>query len=82
MLSSNATEATVDFFLGAMQQQSPDVNPKIIISDRDWAQINPAQQQWPLTLVLLCWWHVLHAWHQHLQIYEHLKLWELLKGWI
>ena len=82
MLSSNATEATVDFFMGAVQTRSPKVNPKIIMSDRDWAQINPAQRRWPLALVLLCWWHVLHAWHQHLQIYEHPVLWGLLKGWI
>ena len=82
MLSSNATEATVDFFMGAVQTWSPKVNPKIIMSDCDWAQINPAQRRWPLALVLLCWWHVLHVWHQHLQIYEHPVLWGLLKGWI
>ena len=50
--------------------------------DCDWAQINPAWRWWPLALVMLCWWHVLHVWHQHLQIYEHPVLWELLKGWI
>lgn len=82
MLSSNATEDTVDFFMGAVQTQSPEVNPDVIMSDRDWAQINPARRHWPLALLLLCWWHVLHAWHQHLQIYQHPLLWQLLKGWI
>ena len=33
MLSSNATEATVDLFMGAVQTRSPKVNPKIIMSD-------------------------------------------------
>lgn len=82
MLSSNGTEESVDFFMGAVQTQSPTVTPKIIMSDRDWAQINLARRRWLLALILLCWWHVLHAWHQHLQIYEHPVLWDLLKGWI
>ena len=82
MISSNGTEATVDHFIAALKKNNPGVNPRVIMSDFDWCQINVARRHHPAALVLLCWWHVLHAWQQHLRIDEHPELWKLLKGWI
>lgn len=52
------------------------------MSDRDQAQINAIKIVYPEVPVLLCWWHVLHAWQQHFVPTAHPELWELLKGWI
>src|ERR1700720_101837 len=82
MISSNGMEATVDHFIAALKKNNPGVNPRVIMSDFDWCQINVARRHHPAALVLLCWWHVLHAWQQHLRIDEHPELWKLLKGWI
>lgn len=35
-----------------------------------------------LTFILLCWWHVLHAWQLHFHISTNPELWDLLKQWI
>jgi hypothetical protein len=59
--------------------------------DFDWAQINACKLtsvDWKqmdtqqTTFILLCWWHVLHAWQQHFHISLHPELWDLLKKWI
>ncbi|KAF7372286.1 hypothetical protein MVEN_00088300 [Mycena venus] len=34
------------------------------------------------SLLLLCWWHVLHAWQKHFVITHFTELWDKLKGWI
>ncbi|KAJ7599804.1 hypothetical protein C8J56DRAFT_1072439 [Mycena floridula] len=50
--------------------------------DRDLAQIAACRRAYPDAQILLCWWHVLHAWQQHFRIVDHEKLWEILKKWI
>lgn len=82
MICSNATEATISFFLGALREHNPSVIPKWWMSDRDPAQMNSIKSKYPESLLLLCWWHVLHAWQQHFSTREFPRLWELLKGWI
>ena len=72
----------VDYFIAALKKNNPGVNLQVIMLDFDWCQINAARRHHPTALVLLCWWHVLHAWQQHLHINQHLELWKLLKGWI
>lgn len=52
------------------------------MSDRDHAQINSCMKIWTTAIVFLCWWHVLHAWQQHLRIGDHPELWDLLKQWV
>jgi hypothetical protein len=79
MVSSNAKEATVTFFLMNLKKRSPGVNPKWIMSDKDWAQMNTIQSIYPSATLLLCWWHVFHAWHQHFVMQHYLELWELMK---
>ncbi|KAJ7347674.1 hypothetical protein DFH08DRAFT_960107 [Mycena albidolilacea] len=51
------------------------------MSDFDWAQINACWDVYH-SLILLCWWHVLHAWQQHFHISQNPELWELLKKWV
>lgn len=82
MLSSNGTEATVDFFLAKLRKANPNVKPKIFMSDKDHAQMNSIKRRYPESRLLLCWWHVLHAWQQHFVTTHYPELWELMKGWI
>ena len=80
MLASSGTEETISYFLSLVREQSPSVIPIHIMSDRDFAQINTCMCQFPTAIILLCWWHVLHAWQQHLAISRHPELWKLLKA--
>jgi hypothetical protein len=82
MISSNATQETVTFFLFKLRAASPHVKPKWVMSDKDRAQMNSIRRIFPEAQLLLCWWHVLHAWQQHFVTVHHPELWELLKAWI
>lgn len=82
MMSSNATEPTINYFLANLRAHNPDVKPNIFMSDFDKGQINQIRACYPESMVLLCWWHVLHAWRQHFVTAHFPELWELLKGWI
>lgn len=46
------------------------------------ALINACTQWYPEAFRLLYWWHVLHAWQQHLVISQNRPLWEKLKTWV
>lgn len=82
MVSSNATEPTVNFFLETLRKRNPDVIPSVFMSDFDKTQIKVIPRWYPEALLLLCWWHVLHAWQQHITTSHYPELWALLKGWI
>lgn len=82
MISSNATEVTIDFLLATVQGYNPMIHPEKFMTDFDWGQINSIRRRYPLSQVLLCWWHVLHAWIQHIVVAHYCELWELLKNWI
>jgi|ERR1700721_1442362 len=81
MIYSNATEVTITFFLRALKAKNP-TYPKIIMTDKDQAQINSIRTVYPDTKILLCWWHVLHVWQQHFVTAHHPTLWKLLKEWV
>ncbi|EDR06483.1 uncharacterized protein LACBIDRAFT_328884 [Laccaria bicolor S238N-H82] len=81
MISSNAQEETIEFFLKMVRHQNSHVVPKIFMSDKDRGQMNTIQGQYPKSHLLLCWWHVLHAWHQHFVMTHYPDLWALLKKW-
>jgi hypothetical protein len=81
MLASSGTQATISYFLRLNRLRSPLIKPRYIISDFDWAQIHACIAEYE-AFILLCWWHVLHAWQQHFKISSHPDLWELLKQWI
>jgi hypothetical protein len=82
MISSNTKEVTINYYLAMFRQRNPKVIPKKIMSNFDWAQINSVHLWYTKSQVLLCWWHVLHAWQQHIIISHYKELWELLKKWI
>ena len=82
MVSSNAKEATIGFFLTTLRQANPTVIMSIMMTDFDWAQINMIMVHYPKAQIFLCWWHVLHAWQQHITISHYPELWKLLKQWV
>ena len=82
MVSSNGTEDTIGFFLQSIRVQNPTVIPKYFMSDKDHAQMNAIKRRYPESAILLCWWHVLHAWQQHFVITVHPEVWDLLKKWV
>ncbi|KAF8149019.1 hypothetical protein BJ912DRAFT_870046 [Pholiota molesta] len=49
------------------------------MTDRDLAQINACCACYPESTILLCWWHVLHSWQQHLVISKNEDLWKNLQ---
>ncbi|KAJ7605973.1 hypothetical protein DFH06DRAFT_1019876, partial [Mycena polygramma] len=81
MLASNGCQPTIKYFLNVHRLRSPLTIPRYMICDFDWPEINACTEAY-ITCVLLCWWHVLHAWQQHLRVSTHPELWELLKRWI
>lgn len=82
MISSNGQEETIDYFLNTIRTLHPTVIPKRFMSDKDRAQLNAIQRRYAESCLLLCWWHVLHAWQQHFVTCHHPELWELLKKWV
>lgn len=63
----------------------PRTEPKdasVVHVRKDHAQLNAIRLIYLAVHILLCWWHVLHAWQQHLSIKDFPELWELLKKWI
>ena len=82
MVSSNAMEVTIDFFLLVLRKQNPKVILNKFMSDQDHTQMNGVHCQYAESILYLCWWHVLHTWQQHFAITQFPELWELLKKWI
>nr|GAT55236.1 predicted protein [Mycena chlorophos] len=78
MLSSKADEATVRCFLLRVQAWSPEVVPRVWMSDKDKAQINAVLSVYATAWLLLCRWHVIRAWRQHFVIDVFPELWELV----
>jgi hypothetical protein len=82
MISSNAQEETIDYFLHTIRRQNPSIIPTQFMSDKDRGQMNVIQRRYPESRLLLCWWHVLHAWQQHFVISQFPELWDLMKKWL
>ena len=71
MLASNGTEETIAYFIFLVKQRSSHITPIRVMSDRDMAQINACKRVYTAAMILLCWWHVLHAWQQHISVTAH-----------
>jgi hypothetical protein len=82
MLSSNATTDTIAFFVNWVKEASPDVRPKIIMTDRDQAQIKALGMVYPESRILLCLWHVLRAFRAHFVTEMFESLWDKVKRWV
>jgi hypothetical protein len=79
MLSSSGTEATIKYFLYFVKSHSPEITPRITMSDRDQVQLNAIKAVYPDTKLLLCWWHVLRAMRMHFRTEEFPELWERVR---
>lgn len=78
MMASNGTEETLTHYFSEFKKVNPG-DPKIIMSDRDQAQINAAHFTWNTSMILLCWWHVLHDWRKYIKIGLEPETWKNLK---
>jgi hypothetical protein len=66
MLSSNGTTETITYFLNWVKEASPVVQPAVIMTDRNQAQMNTIRKVYPESRTLLCLWHVLRAFQSHI----------------
>jgi hypothetical protein len=80
MIASNGKEATLMHYFRLFKNRNP-VLQKVVMTDCDIAQINAAESVWSPT-IMLCWWHVLHAWQQHFSTSAHPELWSALQSWL
>jgi hypothetical protein len=83
MLSSNGTQATIEFFLNLIKARSPEISPSIFMTDRDHAQVNAIRAVFPQCgRIFYCWWHVLRAIRTHFNTKEFADLWSLIQDWV
>ena len=82
MLTSNGTTDSIAFFLDWVKEASPEVWPRIIMTDRNQAQIAAIQMTYPHSQTLLCIWHVLRAMRSHFNTNEFDALWDKVKAWV
>src|SRR6266851_6506040 len=82
MLASNGTTVMIAFFLRWIRDASPSVQPAVIMTDRNQAQINALEAIYPQSTVNLCIWHVLHMMRLHLNTNQYPVLWNKVKEWV
>src|SRR5216683_407971 len=82
MLASNGTTAMIAFFLRWVRDASPSVQPAVIMTNRDQAQINVLGAIYPWSTVNLCIWHILHVMRSHFNTNQYPVLWEKVKAWV
>jgi hypothetical protein len=82
MMTSNGTEATIQFFKIFVKDRNPEIKPQITMSDRDQAQLNAIKAVYLETKLLLCWWHVLRAMRMHFHTEEFPELWKRVREWV
>ena len=83
MLSSNGTQATIQFFLNLVKAWSLEVSPSIFMTDRNQAQVNAIQATFPeCGHVFYCWWHVLRAIWTHFNTKHFPVLWLRIQDWV
>ena len=70
----------IAFFLKWIKDASPSVQPGIIMTDCNQAQIMALQSIYPQSQVLLCTWHVLHAMQSHFATNQFPELWDKVKA--
>ena len=82
MLMSSATTEIITFFVKWVRDTSPSVQPAVIMTDRDQAQIAALEITFPQSRILLCTWHVLRAIRSHFVTSQFQGLWEKVKAWV
>ncbi|KAJ6542164.1 hypothetical protein DFH09DRAFT_1041288, partial [Mycena vulgaris] len=79
---ADSDAVTIDYLLMHLKRLNPGVDPNKFMSDNDSGQLGRIRFRYSLSHLLLCWWHVLHAWQQHFVTRHYPELCEKLKGWI
>jgi hypothetical protein len=84
MVHNEATTAALALFLRLIRINNPGIIPQFVMTDKDVAQINAILLVFEDVdvVVLLCWWHVLHAWRKHFSTAAYPRLWSTLKTWL
>jgi hypothetical protein len=84
MVHNKSTTAVLALFLWLIRNSNLDIIPWFVMTNKDVTQINAVLLVFEdvRTVVLLCWWHMLHAWCKHFSTTAYLKLWSVLKGWL
>jgi len=82
MLTSSATTDIITFFLKWVKDASPLVQPGIIMTNRDQAQIAVLKTIYLQSRIFLCMWHVLCAIWSHFVTTQFQALWEKIKTWV
>jgi hypothetical protein len=77
MLLSNGTVATILFFLIWVKAASPGVQPSIIMTDHNLAQIKALKAVQPNSQ---CIWHVLHTIRAHFVLVQFQALWAKVRS--
>src|SRR6267142_1730704 len=80
MLTSSGTTDTIAFSICWVWDASPTVQPAVIMSDCDQAQLQALKDVYPLSQIWLCIWHVLRAMRSHFSITVFQSLWEKVKA--
>ena len=82
MLTSSGTTEIITFFVKWVRDASPLVQPTVIMTDHDQAQIVALQIVYPLSRIFLCTWHVLRVMRSHFVTTQFQALWEKVKTWV
>ena len=82
MFSSSLRKEAIAFFLNWVKEASSDVQPSVIMSDRDQAQLAAIQDTYPHSQVFLCTWHVLRAMQHHFVTDMFKPLREKIQIWV
>src|SRR6266850_1103799 len=80
MLTLSGTTNTITFFIRWVWDASLEVQPAVIMSDRNQAQLQALKDIYPLSQIWLCIWHVLWAMQSHFSITVFQSLWEKVKA--
>ena len=82
MLTSSGITEIIKFFVRWIRDASPSVRPRVIMTDRDQAQIAALETVYPQSRIFLCTWHVLRAIRGHFVTTQFQALWEKIKAWV
>ena len=82
MLTSSRMTQIITFFVRWVRDASLFIRPRVIMTDRDQAQITALQTIYPQSQLFLCGWHVLRTIRSHFVTTQFPALWEKIKKWV
>ena len=72
----------IAFFVKWVRDANPEVQPTVIMTDCDQAQINALETVYPESQIFLCHWHVLRMIQSYFVMTEFKALWQKIKALI